>query len=259
MNASKIRTTVYAVGGSAVLAGSLIGTAAAASAAPVNHQATGAVTLAGPLQNETFTALQNGRWHGQVDYTNWTYVVPGSGVFAPQPGAHPLTVKFGSSTFAHTLNGSLKLTGLSPERLAFSGTGSYPGITWKISGQVNGNRLTATIAYDGQTYKAYLNGVIARDGSVSGTALDSARQRLTFSLPAGSFASVLHYTAPVQSAKVQRQDAQFSFTVPARAGLGSNVKVTVTVHDGGWGAAHDRYAHNGASYPITGGTGVTIR
>ena len=47
------------------------------------------------------------------------------------------------------------------------------------------------------------------------------------------------------------------------AGLGGT-KVTVKVHDGGWGARHDRYAHGVTGtvltpYPILGGPGVTIR
>ena len=37
---------------------------------------------AGALQYETFLALQGfGRNHGVVDYTNWTYAEPGSGVW----------------------------------------------------------------------------------------------------------------------------------------------------------------------------------
>jgi hypothetical protein len=47
------------------------------------------------------------------------------------------------------------------------------------------------------------------------------------------------------------------------AGLGGT-PVTVKVHDGGWGARFDRYAHGvtgGAltRYPIVGGPGVTVR
>ena len=33
--------------------------------------------LGNPLQYEVFLALQSGRDHGQVDYTNWTYAEPG--------------------------------------------------------------------------------------------------------------------------------------------------------------------------------------
>lgn len=37
------------------------------------------------------------------------------------------------------------------------------------------------------------------------------------------------------------------------------VEVTVNVHDGGRGPVSDTYAHNGISYPIIGGPGITIR
>ena len=80
--------------------------------------------LGSPLQYETFLALQgSGRHHGIVDYTNWTYAEPGSGVYAPQSGAHQLTFVYQGAPYAHTLNGGLKLVALSPDRLAFSGTG----------------------------------------------------------------------------------------------------------------------------------------
>ena len=113
-------------------AGLAVTTAGAASAAslqtkPLPREAYGSVELAGPLQSESFLALQGGRHHGAVDYTNWTYAEPGSGVFAPVAGSHALVFTYQGSQYAHTLNGGLKLYALSPERLAFSGSGSYSG------------------------------------------------------------------------------------------------------------------------------------
>ena len=94
-----------------------------------------------------------GRFHGDVDYTNWTYAEPGSGVWAPEAASHALVFTYQGSQYAHTLNGGLNLTALSPERLAFSGSGSYNGggITWKINGQVANGKVRATIAYDGSS------------------------------------------------------------------------------------------------------------
>ena len=73
-----------------VVTAGLAASAAAASAAtlPSNHVlprvAAGSVELGNPLQYETFLALQSvGHHHGGVDYTNWTYAEPGSGVWAP--------------------------------------------------------------------------------------------------------------------------------------------------------------------------------
>jgi hypothetical protein len=157
------------------------------------------------------------------------------------------------------------------DRLAFSGTGSYngqAGATWKIAGFVDRNQLRAVIEYTGTLqpgYKVFLAGKVAADGSVAGTARSSQGQGLTFTMPTGAFASVLHYHAAIQSDQIGRHDATFRFTIPRGepAGL-AGVKVTVKVHDGGWGRAHDTYAHGVTGtplspYPITGGPGVTVR
>ncbi len=264
------KTIIYAAA-PLTLAGVLATTAgatAASAAVTPPRQATGSMELGGAggtLQYETFLALQGfGRYHGVVDYTNWTYAEPGSGVYAPAQGPHALVFTYNNSPYNHTLNGGLKLVALSPDRLAFSGTGFSGSQTWTIKGQVNDSRLSATIAYDGSAYKVLMTGKIAADGSVSGTAKSNQAQALTFTMPAGSFASVLHYIAPIRSDQIGRHDATFQFTIPATvAGLGGP-KVTVKVHDGGWGARHDRYAHGVTGtplvpYPILGGPGVTIR
>ncbi len=277
MSTNKTRTIVTSAAALAVTAGLAVTTAGAASAAtlptkPLPREAAGSVELGSPLQYETFLALQGGRNHGDVDYTNWTYAEPGSGVYAPAAGPHALVVTYQGSQYAHTLNGGLALTALSPDKLAFSGTGSYngqAGATWKISGKVTDGRVAATITYTGTLspgYKVALSGKIARDGSVSGTARSSSGQALTFTMPAGSFAPVLHYIAPVKSARVNGHNATFQFTIPASAassGL-AGTKVTVKVHDGGYGARHDTYAAGVTGtaltpYPIIGGPGITVR
>ena len=269
MSTNKTRTIITSAAALAVTAGLAVTTAGAASAAtlptkPLPRAAAGSVELSGPLQYESFLALQGGRSHGAVDYTNWTYAEPGSGVFAPAAGPQSLVFTFGGSQYDHTLNSGLKLTALSNDRLAFSGTGSYSGGTWKISGQVNDSRLSASIAYDGQTYKVVMTGKVAADGSVSGTARSNTGQALTFTMPTGSFISVLHYVAPIQSAQVKGHDASFKFTIPASVPGLAGTKVTVKVHDGGFGARHDTYAEgiSGTTlspYPIIGGPGITVR
>jgi len=244
--------------------------ASAASASTVQrHQppraAYGSVELGTPLQYETFLAFQGSRFHGSVDYTNWTYAEPGSGVFAPAAGTHQLVFTYQGSQYAHTLSSGLTLVALSPDRLAFSGSGSYNGggITWTLKGQVTDNNVRATIAYDSQSYKVYLHGRVADDGSVSGVAESSTGQSLTFTMPAGSFVSVLHYVAPIKWDNVQRHDATFRFTIPASVPGLAGTSVTVKVHDGGRGPANDTYAHGVTGttltpYPIIGGPGVTI-
>jgi len=109
----------------------------------------------------------------------------------------------------------------------------------------------------------FLVGKIAKDGTVAGAAKSSTGQVLSFTMDQGSFASVLHYVAPIKAAQVQRHDASFTFTIPPKAGSLAGLKVTVKVHDGGWGAKHDTYRHGVkggplAKYPIIAGPGVSI-
>jgi hypothetical protein len=271
-NSRRILTIGATAAAAAGLAATTAGAAGAAATPAYHHrpaQAIGRVELGNPLQYETFLAQQQGRYHGWVDYTNFTYTQPGSGVWAPAAGPHGLTFTYGGQQYGHTLNSGLKMWALSPERLAFAGSGASvdnAGVTWVIKGQVHGAKVTATITYNGTVepgYKVFMAGKIAKDGTVAGTAKSSTGQILPFIMDQGSFASVLHYVAPVKAAQVQRHDASFTFTIPAKvAGLGGT-KVTVKVHDGGWGARHDTYRHGVtggplAKYPIIGGPGVSI-
>ncbi len=276
MSIRKARTIITGAASLALAAGVAATTAGAASASTLPHpaapprEASGSVELGNPLQYEQFLALQGfGRFHGDVDYTNWTYAEPSSGVWAPAAGAHALVVTYQGSQYAHTLNGNLKLVAKSPERLAFSGSGEYngqTGATWAISGQVAKGKVKATITYNGTLqpgYKVTLAGTVASDGSVSGTAESSQGQALTFTMPAGSFVSVLHYIAPIQADQIQRHDATFRFTIPASVPGLAGTSVTVKVHDGGPGPAHDTYAHGVTGtqlspYPIIGGPGITV-
>ena len=114
MSTNKTGTIITGVSALAVTAGLAVTTVGAASAAtlptkPLPRVAYGSVELAGPLQSESFLALQGGRHHGAVDYTNWTYAEPGSGVFAPAAGSHALVFTYQGSQYAHTLNDGLKL------------------------------------------------------------------------------------------------------------------------------------------------------
>ena len=265
--------SVLTKGTLAIGAAGLLATAGAgaASAATTYHQphrvASGSVELACPLQYESFLALQGyGRDHGFIDYTNWTYAEGGSGVYAPTAGPDALVFTLGANSYTHNLNGaSLRLVALSPTELLFYGTGSYTaggvGATWKISGQVNGDRLRATIIYNGSYnhgYKVTLSGKIASNGSASGTAY-SPGQSLTFAMPIGSFFSVLHYVTPLESASVKGHNASFRFAVPTYVPGLAGTQVNDTVHDGGPGRWHDAAFQDGTQYRIIGGPGITVR
>jgi len=271
-NSRRILTIGAGAAAAAAVAVTTAGAAGAASMPAYHHQpaqAIGRVELGNPLQYETFLAQQQGRYHGWVDYTNFTYTQPGSGVWAPAAGPHGMTFMYGGQKYSHTLNAGLKMWALSPERLAFTGSGAYvdnASVTWVIKGEVNGAKVTAIITYTGTVdhgYKVFMTGKIAKDGHVAGLAKSSTGQVMPFVMDQGSFASVLHYVAPIKAAQVQRHDASFTFTIPAKVAGLAGTKVTVKVHDGGWGAKHDTYRHGVtggqlAQYPIIGGPGVSI-
>ena len=180
-----------------------------------------------------------------------------------------LVFNYQGSQYAHTLNGELKLIAMSTDRSAFTGTGEYdgrPGSPGRSTARSLRQPVTATIPYNGTLqpgYQVTLTGTVASDGSVSGTAESTQGQALTFTMPAGSFVSVLHYVAPIQADQIQRHDATFRFTIPASVPGLAGTSVTVKVHDGGPGPAHDAYAHGVTGtqlspYPIIGGPGITV-
>jgi hypothetical protein len=247
----------------------------AARPLPSAPTATGNVALSGPIQYESFAAFAGrSRDHGWVDYANFTYPDPGTRVWNIG-GTHPLTFAVGGSAYQHTINVTT-LTPLSAHSTSFSGTGTYnpdpTAYTWTVSGTVNRNAVKFTIVYTGTADPGYTvsgRGVIAANGSVSGTATDSNRATLTFTMPAGSAFEVLNYTAPVTWAAVyQHHNANFVFTIPKKAPAGlAGLRIIVKVHDGGPGHAHDTYAHGACTsphngpvnqYPITSGN-ITVR
>jgi hypothetical protein len=271
-NSRRILTIGATAAAAAGLAATTAGAAGATTTPAYHHrpaQAIGRVELGNPLQYETFRAQQQGLHHGWVNYTNFTYAQSGSGVWAPAAGEHGLAFFYGGQKYGHTLSSDLKMRALSPERLAFAGSGAYDddaAVTWVIKGEVNRAKLTATITYAGpaaHSYKVFMVGKIGANGGAAGVAKSSTGQILPFKMAKGSFASVLHYVAPVKAAQVQRHDASFTFTIPAKVAGLAGTKVTVKVHDGGWGAKHDTYRHGVtggslAKYPIVGGPGVSI-
>ena len=109
-----------------------------------------------------------------------------------------------------------------------------------------------------------LTGHVASDGSVTGTAKwTRTRRSLTFTMGAGSFPAVLHYTARIQADQIKGHNATFQFTIPGKVPGLKGTKVVVKVHDGGWGARHDTYREGAPAplvqYKIIGGPGVTVR
>jgi hypothetical protein len=253
------------------VAGGGVATAGAASAHPFPvPKAAGSVALAHPAQYVSFNVQAgHGRHHGWIDYANFMYKAP----FAHTNvwnigGTHPLVFTVGSSTYAHTMYVT-SVTPVSTTATSFSGTGTYNAdpshYTWKVSGTVNKANVSFSILYTGTANPGYTltaNGVIAPNGSVSGTATDSNNLTLPFTMPAGSAFQVLRFQAPVTWATIGRHNATFGFTVPRMPVRLAGLHMIAKVHDGGPGFRFDTYAQGVAfwghfgrviQYPITSG------
>ena len=263
----KIRSML--IGGALALAvaGGSVATAGAASAHPVPvPKAAGSIALAHPSQYVSFKAQAgHGRYHGWIDYANFMYKAP----FAHTNvwnigGTHQLVFTVGTTTYAHTMQVA-PVTPVSTTATTFSGTGTYNAdpshYTWTVSGTVNKEHVSFTITYTGTAdpgYSLTATGVIARDGSVSGTATDSNKLTMPFTMPGGSAFQVLRFQAPVTWAWIGRHDAIFGFTVPKMPVRLAGLHMIAKVHDGGPGFKFDTYAqgvafwgHFGKVHPYT--------
>ncbi len=255
-------------------AGGTVATAGAASATSAHHPrtvsvATGSVALSSPIQYAKFVVRTGpGHNHGFFNYTNFTSPEVGTNVWNIG-GASQLNFTLGSTTYAHTMK-IITVTPLSTHSTSFSGTGYYDNqpiaYAWTIAGTVDRNAVSFMINYTGSADPGYwvkASGMIAADGSVSGTATDRNGATLSFTMPTASAFEVLNYTAPVPWVAICGHNASFVFTIPATAPTGlAGLHIIVKVHDGGPGFANDTYAagiatspHNGpvTNYPITSG------
>lgn len=265
----RLTTYLAAVAGLATAATLTVAPAVAASASTVPlPTARGHVALAGPLQYVRFAAHTRTSNHGWVDYSNFEFAASGTNVWNISK-ADSLTFSVGGTDYAHTIK-TLSLKALSPEATAFSGTGQYNGSPfsgWTIKGVVYFNRLAFYILYTSGANVGYHvsgTGLIAPNGSASGTATDSNGATLAFKMPAGSAFQVLHYRTGLTCAVIGFVNARIGFTIPSTAPAGlAGLRIVAKVHDGGPGFTFDRYGHglrtswcNSTTitrYPITSG------
>ena len=257
-----------------VLASALLLTLAASAASagpnPV-PKATGSIGMSGPLQYASFNAFDYGLTgdRGMVSYANFEYAAPGSGVWSVF-GTWPITFVRGGS-FLHSITID-SVTPTSTTSSRFSGTGYYVpdpvGFPVEIHGVVKGSTISFDMAYTGpaSVLVAHATGIIAADGSMSGTAYDDVDPTpLLWSVPAPAAHEVLSYTAAVTCAvwnSVSPTDFTFGFTIPAGFPGLSGLPIVVNVHDAGSpGTKGDTWAHGVSAdcagttgnYPITSG------
>jgi hypothetical protein len=233
---------------------------AGAGASPPIASATGGIALSGPAQYVAFSAFDYGPTgdRGSVNYTNFTYADPGSGVWAVN-GQSSVVFEYSGAYYPHTMSVE-SIYPTSNTSYTFTGSGYFDpnqAYTWTVTGSVVGTTVTLHIVYTGAEAGYYLDatGTIQPDGSVLGTSFsDSLGRTLTWAMPAGSAAEILSYTASITQVEVVGGDTStFSYTIPAGTGL-DGVAVTMDVTDGGTpGTSGDVYGHNGSTYQIIGG------
>jgi hypothetical protein len=187
---------------------------AMASPRPAPHDhAFAAVELlsGGNEQYATVNAQAPGRYHnlGSIDYTNFS-VPARSRVWSLNTGAaEKLTVWANGNEYDHTLNAGEILKALSNNDVNFTGTGFYnpvPSDTWSVAGDIHGRDVTFTITYGSwavPAYSASFQGEIGYGGSAKGTFKDVNNTTGTWSLPRGTFRTVLNYVAPIQRDKIR--------------------------------------------------------
>jgi len=270
----KIRSILASGTLALAVVGTSVATAGAASAHPVPvPTATGSVALAG-TQYVSFTASAGpGRHHGQIDYANFMYRAFGTNVWNIM-GQHALVFADSSGTqYAHTMKVT-SITPVSTVKTTFLGTGTYNAdpshYTWTVTGTVDKNVVSFKITYTGADLGYWVSGtgVIARDGSISGTTIDRNQAKLTFTMPAGSAFQVLRYTAPVTWAVIRGHDARFGYVIPRGAPWWlAGKSMVVKVHDGGryhqdtYATGFGTFWRNGwlRYYPITSGDIIIVR
>lgn len=258
--------TVLAMAGTATL---LMATSATAATTPT-PKATGGVSLSGPTQYLSFSAFASTPAKGTVDYTNFEYAFPGSGVWSID-GTSTLTFQLVGDTATYQHSMTVPMSAIVPTSntsFMFSGTGVYPVPPataidpWAVTGHVSGTSVSMVITYlptaADPGYTVTLTGTIDNTGTMSGTALDSNGFTLDWSSGAGAAHEVLNYILPVTSAAVTQHSATFGYTIPASF-FGTALPITMSVFDGGTpGTAGDTvsFAVTGSplvGYAITGG------
>lgn len=230
-----------------------------ATARPLFTQATGSVGLSAPTQFASFNAFDYGETgdRGTVNYTNWTYPAPTSGVWDVS-NLTQITFWLGGVPYVHTV--SLTVTPISVTSSTFIGTGTdVLSNPTTITGTQSGSTITFVIT--GTTFVITGSGTIAAGGSMSGNASateGSVITAFTWTALAGSALEVFSYTAPVWcAATVDDHTMAFEFTIPDGFAI-SGLDVAVVVHDGGTpGTNGDTWKHGVAGTGTCGSDGAT--
>lgn len=213
------------------------------------NKTTGSVlmTAAGqPTQYAEFNAFASNPVKGNISYTNFDPAAAslgvGSGVWVPTnfnfvPGA----------TYAMT---TTSFTPTSPTSVTFSGTGAVsPGASWlaTFTGSVSLSSFNLAMteinaSNPSETYALYATGVVAPDGSVSGTWYDNYPPGRTGTFVVDELGyEAFHYSVPVAGvSSISGHTALFSYVIDGTGSVLDGTTIYVRAFDGGSpGAGHD--------------------
>ena len=224
--------------GVAIVAGAAVtvlsaGPATAGAAPP---KVTGTIQIA-PMIWTSFDAFPGSPVKGSITYTDFN--APAASQVFRLGSTVPIVFNFGG-LYPHTLTVvSEKM--LAYNSLQFSGNGVFDAdhsFTFDAVGTITNDQIVMQVVYTGvgagNTWN--LNGQVAPDGSISGTATSPTFSSPdgTWTSPAGSAHSVLSYTTPVTCATVSGAVATFGFTIPQASGPPyANLPIAFKVQDGG--------------------------
>jgi hypothetical protein len=264
-------TTVLAA---AVLTAAGVAAPMAANAAqPYLHKATGGVYVqTAYAQFMDFSAFDYGGGvaKGGVEYTNFDYPEPGSGVwaFAPAPITVSITYPLIDPAVVVATH-SWTITSVRPtsvDSFAFTATGTGGASPELVTGTVDGTGISFSSLYVGGALPGYQwtssTGAVQSDGKISGTATSTLGESLGWYTNAGAAREVYTYAAKVTSAVFTGGQVVFGYTIPLTETINSGVAIFVTATDGAWTtpAVVDTFNASagapGAALPIAGGNVV---
>lgn len=221
------------------------------------NKTTGSVLMSGasqPTQYATFDAFASNPVKGNFSYTNFdpsaASLGVGSGVWVPTNFNLGFAVDPSTSVGATYAMTTVSFTPTSPTSVMFSGTGAVtPGASWlaTFTGTVSSSTFTMAMteinaSNTAETYALFATGLVAPDGSVSGTWYDNygLGRTGTFVIDLIGY-EAFHYSVPVaQVTSISGHTAIFSFVIAGTGSVWDGTTIFVKVFDGGTpGAGHD--------------------
>lgn len=223
------------------------------------NKTTGSIlmTAAGqPTQYAEFNAFQSNPVKGNISYTNFDPAAAslgvGSGVWVPTNFNMGFAVDPSTTVAATYAMTTASFTPTSPTSVTFSGTGAVlPDASWlaTFTGSVSMSSFNLAVteinaSNPSETYALYATGVVAPDGSVSGTWYDNypPGRTGTFTIDKIGY-EAFHYSVPVAGvSSISGHTAYYSYVIERTGSVLDGTTIYVRAIDGGSpGAGHDHW------------------